>query len=708
MNKILKSSIIGTFFYLSCSCTMTDVEVFGHVKGKVIDNSTGRPLSNVVVKLDEGKAYKTSSNTSGEYKMDMVEIGKWKLVAEKKGYIHYTDDIIVSSGKEFTYDVKMEPVSIPKVCTLPVLGITDSEVSLNGIVLDDGGSAIVENGFYVGTNRQNAHKLQLPVCGNEIFYTYTGLDDGQTYGCAAFASNGTVEGEGEWINFVTTELTYPVVKTLAPSNITYNSVILKGEILDSGNSSLIETGFYFKEHGDFSYVKYRINPDSFRFALPLMSLKDGTLYNFKAYAINQKGENQGEEYSFTTETLNKPAVKTISARQIDNSSAVLVGKIIDTGGTNITDYGFYYGIEEKNFIKHSLGSNINGEFTGKITKLEDDCEYKFRAYAENVKGESIGDVMTFKTSKIDPPNLYTGEPQSITPSSARINGRLISCGSGEINEYGFYYGTEQNKLAKIKIGNSIQINNDYYLDLNNLEKNTTYFFTAYAKNDSKEGVGTLKTFTTLSPPTVETSKQYTLGLTTITCGGKIENITGPDIISCGICWSQINETPTKNDNVVYSADQSGSFSCVINNCDENREYYVRAFAENKDGLSYGESVKIISAVRPSIEIDIDASSNGCSLKQGVYTYWVYPALKVKNPSCLDIEIGYFCYYDGSFDMIQAGEQICDTYDGEYFRGVTRWSSHIWSNVIYVKGYVKVCNSVFYTKLYELVSYPVNS
>ena len=641
---------------LLCSCTSSEVEIYGNVSGVIYDHSTGMPIQGAVIKLDDGKAYKTSSDKDGKYLLKMVEMGNRKIIAEKSGYIDYCCNLIIPSGASITCDISLTPISVPEINTLPVTDISDSEACLHGFVKSDGGADITKYGFYIGENRNNASKVLVPIDGDEFSYTLKELKDGQTYGCSAFASNGQKEGEGEWVCFTTDELTLSVVETQIASNITHNSAVLNGKIVNQGNSLLEEIGFYVKKEGEDAYVKYKTDIETLQFSFQLTSLQEGTLYYYKAYAINKKGEVIGEDLSFTTASLYPPQVKSLPARQIEYISATLVGEVYNNGGFPITDCGFYYGVEENNLIKYYLGSSVNGEFSVKITGLEDGCKYIFQAFACNNKGETCGEFLNFTTQEIESPTLYTGQSENITSSSARIHSRITYIGSGEITEYGFYYGENKNQLVKVKIGDNVRENQDYFVDITDLKKDTEYYYAGYAKNAYIEGVGELELFTTLAPPTVTTNSQYTLGLTSITCSGTVDVGKGAAVTACGFCWSITDENPTINDYIVYSNENTRNFSCTIKDCKDSEIYYVRAFAKNNDGLSYGKTIAIKSAACPSIELVVDDSYCNSSAKQNngklQYTYSVNPAFKVANPSNLEIEVGYYYYYDGSFDIIQ--------------------------------------------------------
>lgn len=89
------------------------------------------------------------------------------------------------------------------------------------------------------------------------------------------------------------------------------------------------------------------------------------------------------------------------------------------------------------------------------------------------------------------------------------------------------------------------------------------------------------------PPVVSTSIVAEITTTTAICGGNVTSDGGGTIIERGICWST-SEAPTINDNYANSGTGLGNYSIQMTNLAQNTRYYVRAYARNEIGLSYGE------------------------------------------------------------------------------------------------------------------------
>lgn len=95
------------------------------------------------------------------------------------------------------------------------------------------------------------------------------------------------------------------------------------------------------------------------------------------------------------------------------------------------------------------------------------------------------------------------------------------------------------------------------------------------------------------------------------CGGEVVSTGDSEIISRGICWSKI-ENPTIDDYITKSGNGIGDFTSDIENLEVNTRYYLRAYATNKFGTSYGGEVDFFTAkihrgdVTLSSQAEVDA------------------------------------------------------------------------------------------------------
>ena len=100
------------------------------------------------------------------------------------------------------------------------------------------------------------------------------------------------------------ELILPELLTNQASNLTVYSVILRGKVLNIGNSELTEQGLLIG-HSPNPTIENNINKlnlpinEGNEFSIELIELEQGATYYVKAYAINSDGTGYGNEIQFT-------------------------------------------------------------------------------------------------------------------------------------------------------------------------------------------------------------------------------------------------------------------------------------------------------------------------------------------------------------------------------------------------------------------------
>jgi hypothetical protein len=88
---------------------------------------------------------------------------------------------------------------------------------------------------------------------------------------------------------------------------------------------------------------------------------------------------------------------------------------------------------------------------------------------------------------------------------------------------------------------------------------------------------------------ISTNTPTNIGGFSATVGGSISSDGGANITSRGICWST-SPNPDTTDNVLLIGSGLGTYSNTLNGLNSNATYYVRAFAINSAGVSYGSDV----------------------------------------------------------------------------------------------------------------------
>ncbi len=228
-----------------------------------------------------------------------------------------------------------------------------------------------------------------------------------------------------------------------------------------------------------------------------------------------------------------------------------------------------------------------------------------------------GKLLTIKANKAG--TISTFEAMDVTKTSALL------CGSINENvtytEKGFYYGEDHSVENKqIVSGYSI---GEFTYKLTNLEMDKPYYYKAYMVKVGGETVfGELVSFTTLGDdggddngnddngnddnggeiehekPSVSTSSVSDITQTSARCGGNVTSDGGATVTAKGVCWST-SQNPTINSNKTNEGSGTGSFTSNITGLNHNTTYYVRAYATNSEGTSYGEVKSFTTEDKPS-------------------------------------------------------------------------------------------------------------
>jgi len=195
---------------------------------------------------------------------------------------------------------------------------------------------------------------------------------------------------------------------------------------------------------------------------------------------------------------------------------------------------------------------------------------------------------------LNPAVIITKTPTDVTGNSATLNGDLVSLsttGTGTANaERGFIYSnltmTPTLSDNKIAVGSGLGV---YSYKITNLKPNTTYYYMAYSLNSSNSpSFGMVQTFKTtdLKVPTAIKVDVTKLGLTTATFTSSISDDGGAPVTERGFVYST-TANPTTAKTKVTSGSGKGEFTSSVTNLVKATTYYIRSYAINSKGISYG-------------------------------------------------------------------------------------------------------------------------
>jgi hypothetical protein len=208
--------------------------------------------------------------------------------------------------------------------------------------------------------------------------------------------------------------------------------------------------------------------------------------------------------------------------------------------------------------------------------------------------------------------VSTTVASSVTSSSASSGGDVTADGGGIVTERGIVYGTLTNPTtANTKVVDASTGTGTFTSSLSGLAAVTTYYVRAYAINSAGTSYGNNETFTTLAnAPTVTTTAISSISGATASGGGNVTSDGGSAIIERGIVYSTSSNPTTADTKIIDGLTTTGSFTSSLTGLTALTTYYVRAYATNNIGTSYGSEVSFttISAI-PSTQASNVSFSN---------------------------------------------------------------------------------------------------
>ena len=107
--------------------------------------------------------------------------------------------------------------------------------------------------------------------------------------------------------------------------------------------------------------------------------------------------------------------------------------------------------------------------------------------------------------------------------------------------------------------------------------------------------------TSLTTPTLTTTIVSSIAETSATSGGNVTSDGGASVTAYGVCWNT-SSNPTTSNNTTNDGSGTGSFSSSITGLIASTSYYVRAYATNIQGTSYGNQVSFTSSTPPVVSV----------------------------------------------------------------------------------------------------------
>ena len=348
-----------------------------------------------------------------------------------------------------------------------------------------------------------------------------------------------------------------------------------------------------------SFGEFDVELEEKDFSVTITGLVPATEYQYH-YAVDYGFEKPfiTETKTFTT-TSEAPTVKIVEVQASEDSTSFrIVCKVEDDGGSEVTSRGicwsatFDHPTMNDDTISDPNGGS--GEYNIDLGPevLSSSTKYYVRAYAKNARGLGLSEPADFRTAgEITKPEVTTVEVSEVTYNSAYCLCNVRSDGGLELEGRGISYYESSNPGLTINIAAEEVSLGEFLVQITGLQPSKEYHVHAYATNDKGTGEDEGITFTTTDGrPTVTTLGITDINETSATGGGNVTDQGYTPVTERGICWST-HPAPEISDFTYPNGTGEGSYPGYMTDLTADQTYYVRAYAKNSQGLSYGEEVQ---------------------------------------------------------------------------------------------------------------------
>ncbi len=273
------------------------------------------------------------------------------------------------------------------------------------------------------------------------------------------------------------------------------------------------------------------------------------------------------------------------------------GIISDDGGLPLLERGICWSLTPEPTIDDFVDAQgtETGRFHALMNGLVSGTQYFVRAYAKNALGTSYGNEFSFTTNTLSLASITTSAVGNILYTTATCGGNVTSDNGSPVTSRGICWSTSVSPTTLSSKYSEAGGIGSFTANITGLSTSTTYYVRAFAVNGAGTVYGNENSFTTpaRTAPVLATRPVTGISSNIASSGGNITSDGGSAITAKGVCWS-VNHNPDVNGSKTTDGTGSASFSSNMTGLSPLSLYYVRAYATNVVGTTYGEELSFTS------------------------------------------------------------------------------------------------------------------